>query len=696
MALSRGRSASRKSSCSLPLLLIVLTIIIQCGLSFVWAWLRKTPIAAGEHVQQQQQQRQQSSPRAPATVIVALRIDQIVLHRMAEPRPCATLDWWPDSKCDFGACSWVNATANSLDLNDPFLVQAAKALAPLTLRLGGSLADQMTYAGIPGSAASPATCDGLDFKPDLRQRVGFTGGCISWRRWLELLHFCSKLQCRFIFGVNAMRGRIREECPAGVLCRTLQSGRSTRAPCCSNYSGSWKPANLRALLRATAAAGHRLAGLSYGNELVTDRGIEAHFAARPYAREMRRFAALVRNVWPAPHTPLLLAPDANHVDEGWLNDFFDELLPPPPPPPGYDGDGGGGDDAGHASRKSPLPPPPLDVDYFAHHMYPLGAGDDPTLHSKLTDPRRLDGAIAERLRVASRIVSNRTGGRVRLAVSETGGAYNSGQRGLTDAFASAFWWLDLLGSLGRYAHDFACRQTLVGGQYGLLDLGRRQPNPDFWATLLHRRLLSPKSLRLVRLLPHAVVNASAPGMASLRAHLRAYAACARADRPGGRDASLDGDASEDSLLNANGGVAAMMINLHPTSTMRVDVEFGGMHESFAETDDPNATVVSRYDYLVTSGSGGLSSRAVMLNGGELRANSDGSIPPLEGEPRAGRVVRLPPLSYGFFVWPEARNSACVTSDQRAEQRRAELQAESKARGGKGRRKPKRRWISGVV
>ena len=189
MAPSRGRSASRKSSCSLPLLLIVLTIIIQCGLSFVWAWLRKTPIAAGEHVQQQQQQRQQSSPRAPATVIVALRIDQIVLHRMAEPRPCATLDWWPDSKCDFGACSWVNATANSLDLNDPFLVQAAKALAPLTLRLGGSLADQMTYAGIPGSAASPATCDGLDFKPDLRQRVGFTGGCISWRRWLELLSF---------------------------------------------------------------------------------------------------------------------------------------------------------------------------------------------------------------------------------------------------------------------------------------------------------------------------------------------------------------------------------------------------------------------------------------------------------------------------------------------------------------------------
>ena len=35
---------------------------------------------------------------------------------------------------------------------------------------------------------------------------------------------------------------------------------------------------------------------------------------------------------------------------------------------------------------------------------------------------------------------NRTAGAAEVALSETGGAYNSGQRGTTDAFASCFWW----------------------------------------------------------------------------------------------------------------------------------------------------------------------------------------------------------------------------------------------------------------
>ena len=67
------------------------------------------------------------------------------------------------------------------------------------------------------------------------------------------------------------------------------------------------------------------------------------------------------------------------------------------------------------------------------------AGDEAGLRAKLLDPRRLDQGIGERLRVASRIVSNHTRGQAKLCVSETGGAYNSGQSGVTDAFGSAFW-----------------------------------------------------------------------------------------------------------------------------------------------------------------------------------------------------------------------------------------------------------------
>tara|TARA_B110001452_G_scaffold220338_1_gene192575 strand:+ start:186 stop:452 length:267 start_codon:yes stop_codon:yes gene_type:complete len=53
-------------------------------------------------------------------------------------------------------------------------------------------------------------------------------------------------------------------------------------------------------------------------------------------------------------------------------------------------------------------------------------------------PKHLDGTN-DRLKQAARLVRNRTGGVAEVGVTETGGAYNSGQRGTTDAFASTFW-----------------------------------------------------------------------------------------------------------------------------------------------------------------------------------------------------------------------------------------------------------------
>ena len=114
---------------------------------------------------------------------------------------------------------------------------------------------------------------------------------------------------------------------------------------------------------------------------------------------------------------------------------------------------------------------------------------------------------------------NRTGGAAEVAVSETGGAYNSGQRGTTDAFASCFWWADLLGSLAKHEHAMGCRQALVGGRYALVDLtaGRRGLAPDFYLLLLWRQLMSPKVLR-VRASASARVRATATATARARGY----------------------------------------------------------------------------------------------------------------------------------------------------------------------------------
>ena len=64
------------------------------------------------------------------------------------PFVCVNLDWWPDSKCDYGNCSWSGAGINKLDFENEVLVQAAIALSGdsfALLRVGGTLQDHIHY-----------------------------------------------------------------------------------------------------------------------------------------------------------------------------------------------------------------------------------------------------------------------------------------------------------------------------------------------------------------------------------------------------------------------------------------------------------------------------------------------------------------------------------------------------------------------
>lgn len=243
---------------------------------------------------------------------------------------------------------------------------------------------------------------------------------------------------------------------------------------------------------------------------------------------------------------------------------------------------------------------------------------------------------AARMPQAARVLSNRSGGVARLSVSETGGAYNSGQDGVTNAFVSGFWWNDLLGALSKHGHAFACRQSLVGGRYALLDLRSGQPSPDFYSTWLWRTLMSPKALRVVRWstrlrnasVPARAPNASAgprrappppPPAPDATPLLRAYAHCARSSTP---------------LLNERGGVSVLMLNLGEDAAS-ITVELPGADEEGG---------LARIDYVLTADT--LGSRSVRLNAKRLRALPNGSLPLLQGTRARGRRLSLPPLSFG--------------------------------------------------
>lgn len=100
-------------------------------------------------------------------------------------------------------------------------------------------------------------------------------------------------------------------------------------------------------------------------------------------------------------------------------------------------------------------------------------------------------------------------------VGEAGGAFNSGGKNVSDTFINSFWYnfvrllthsqflhqhwytykkwnlciyicvcvcryLDQLGMAAKYNTKVYCRQTLIGGNYALLDTDTFLPNPDYY------------------------------------------------------------------------------------------------------------------------------------------------------------------------------------------------------------------------
>ena len=99
-----------------------------------------------------------------------------------------------------------------------------------------------------------------------------------------------------------------------------------------------------------------------------------------------------------------------------------------------------------------------------------------------------------------------------------------------------------------------CRQTLLGGNYELLDHNTYEPNPDFYAALLWRRLMGVKVLD-VDLHRHPR-SGSGSGSGSESEMVRAYASCT----PRGKTA--------EARRKSEGSVTLLLLNLSPnTSTV---------------------------------------------------------------------------------------------------------------------------------
>jgi len=214
-------------------------------------------------------------------------------------------------------------------------------------------------------------------------------------------------------------------------------------------------------------------------------------------------------------------------------------------------------------------------------------------------------------------------------IGETSDSWGSGTPNVSDRYASGFLWLDKLGLSASMGVEVVMRQTFYGYDYSLINKDL-QPNPDYWLSWVHKQLVGNNVLK-------AYVKSDTFGWQSNHSNtddtglIRIYAHCTKLSKRYGP-----------------GSITLLAININTNSTANLQFT-------------PELTLDDKVDrYILTPGdSDGLLSRYVNLNGARLSLVSDSELPDLIPDSSNSTTVELPPLTFGFFVFPTAYLPACM-------------------------------------
>jgi hypothetical protein len=169
-------------------------------------------------------------------------------------------------------------------------------------------------------------------------------------------------------------------------------------------------------------------------------------------------------------------------------------------------------------------------------------------------------------------------------------------------FVDSFRYLHQLGTLAQKSVQSVMHNTLSASDYGLLEDETFNPRPNYWAAVLWNRTMGTGVLD-----PQAAKDSA----------LRVYAHC---------------------MKDSKGGVAMLFLNTDAAAEQTVTVPVGG----------------ERYTLTASS----LASKTVSLNGAELAAAPDGTLPALKGQAVKAGPLQFAPASITFVTMPAAGNASC--------------------------------------
>ena len=452
--------------------------------------------------------------------------------------------WW-DPKASQVESGSGTVRAPRFDFNRPKLDLLTHALAPAYLRIGGSESDKIYYdLASNGPASAP---------PAGYQSV------LTRAEWDAANAFAGRNQLKLVFTLNAGPG-------------SRQAGKA------------WDGSNSAALLKYSAGQGYPVDSWELGNEMNLFwfvHGLDQQVSTAQYSQDLGRARELVQKYTPGAHLggegsafwPVIGEP---------LSLFFGFM-------PGY------------LSQSAAL------VDQVSWHYYPQQSRRGPVATrraspARMLNPDALDEAAywAEQMRAwRDQYAPGKP-----IWLGETGNAQFGGEPGLSDAYLGGLWWLDELGLVARSGTQVVVRQTLSGSNYGMIDDSSLEPRPDYWNSLLWKRLMGAD-----------VYSALAEGDNS--ENLRVYA---------------------QSTPGRAGAVTLLVINIDPARSARVQFPGFGNHPA----------------QVYTLSSPDLFGQELRLNGQLLALEDESRLPDLQGKAIPAAAVpylTLNPLSYAFIVFP---------------------------------------------
>ncbi|XP_048865112.1 inactive heparanase-2 isoform X1 [Brienomyrus brachyistius] len=239
---------------------------------------------------------------------------------------------------------------------------------------------------------------------------------------------------------------------------------------------------------------------------------------------------------------------------------------------------------------------------------------------------RLLDTLSEQIGKVLKVVKTHTPGK-KVWLGGVGPAWTLGTSNLSDTYAAGFLWLNTLGMSAVQGIDVVLRHSFFDYGYNHLVDQHFNPLPDYWLSLVFKRLVGP---RVLAVHVAGLQRKPRPGRV-IRDKLRIYAHCT-------------------SFNNHNymrGSITIYIINLHRS---RKKIKLAGTLR--------NRTV---HQYLLQPmGPEGLhSSRSMQLNGEPLVMLDDETFPELKPQTlRAGRTIAMPPMAIGFFVIKNINAYAC--------------------------------------